>query len=85
MESKSRCWKQTYKEVEYMGEMSGNRDEQLSEIYDRLQELKNDLAEIVDNEFDEEQETEKTEALYDALEMLDDTMDTVAGVIDIGE
>ena len=56
-----------------MGEMSGNRDEQLSEIYDRLQELKNDLAEIVDNEFDEEQETEKTEALYDALEMLDDT------------
>ncbi len=68
-----------------MGKLSGDRDEQLSEIYDRLQELKNDLAEIVDNEFDEEQETEKTEALYDALEMLDDTMDTVAGVIDIGE
>ena len=68
-----------------MGKISGDRDEQLSEIYDRLQELKNDLAAIVDNEFDEEQETEKTEALYDALEMLDDTMDTVAGVIDIGE
>ncbi|MEE3482376.1 MAG: hypothetical protein VZQ80_10395 [Lachnospiraceae bacterium] len=68
-----------------MGKLSGDRDEQLSDIYDRLQELKNDLAEIVDNEFDEEQETEKTEALYDALEMIDDTMDTVAGVIDIGE
>lgn len=68
-----------------MGKMSGDRDEQLSDIYDRLQGLKNDLVEIVDNEFDEEQEAEKTEALYDALEMLDDTMDTVAGVIDIGE
>lgn len=65
--------------------MSGDRNEQLSDIYGRLQELKNDLAEIVDNEFHEEQEAEKTEALYDALEMLDDTMDTVAGVIDIGE
>lgn len=68
-----------------MEKLIGDRDEQLSEIYDRLQELKNDLAEIVDNEFDEEQEAEETEALYDALEMLDDTMDTVAGVIDIGE
>lgn len=68
-----------------MGKLSGDRVEQLSDIYDRLQELKNDLAEIVDNEFDEEQEAEKTEALYDALEMLDDTMDTIAGVIDIGE
>lgn len=68
-----------------MGRIKGDRDEQLSDIYDRLQGLKNDLAEIVDNEFDEEQEAEKTEALYDALEMLDDTMDTVAGVIDIGE
>lgn len=45
-----------------MGKISGDQDEQLSEIYDRLQELKNDLAEIVDNEFDEEQEAEKTEA-----------------------
>lgn len=68
-----------------MGKLSGDRDEQLFEIYDRLQELKNDLAGIVDNEFNEEQESEKTEALYDALEMIDDTMDTVAGVIDIGE
>ncbi len=68
-----------------MGKLSGDRNEQLSDIYGRLQELKNDLAEIVDNEFHEEQEAEKTEALYDALEMLDDTMDTVAGVIDIGE
>lgn len=68
-----------------MGRIKGDRDEQLSDIYDRLQGLKNDLVEIVDNEFDEEQEAEKTEALYDALEMLDDTMDTVPGVIDIGE
>lgn len=39
-----------------MGKLSSDRDEQLSEIYDRLQELKNDLVEVVDNEFDKEQE-----------------------------
>lgn len=31
------------------------------------------------------QKTEETETLYDTLEMLDDTMDMVAGVIVIGE
>lgn len=30
-----------------MGKMKGDRNDQLSDIYDRLQELKNDLAEIV--------------------------------------
>ena len=42
-----------------MGKMKGDRNDQLSDIYDRLQELKNDLAEIVNDEFDEEQETER--------------------------
>lgn len=55
------------------------KEERLKEILDNLEEVKNDLAELLE-EYDKE-ENEKTDVLIEALDALEDAHDIVNDVV----
>ena len=60
-----------------------DRNEQLGEIYDYLDRLKDALSDIVyDMDKEDEEETEDLDTLTDALEQIDDALDAIADVIE---
>ena len=60
-----------------------DRTEQLGEIYDYLDQLKDALSDIVyDMDAEDEAEAETVDTLTDALEQIDDALDAIADVIE---
>lgn len=60
-----------------------DRNEQLGEIYDYLDQLKEALSDIVyDMDEEDEEETEDLDTLTGALEQIDDALDAIADVIE---
>ena len=60
-----------------------DRNEQLGEIYDYLDQLKEALSDIVyDMDEEDEEETEDLDTLTAALEQIDDALDAIADVIE---
>ena len=60
-----------------------DRHEQLGEIYDYLDQLKDALSDIVyDMDEEDEEETEDLDTLTAALEQIDDALDAIADVIE---
>ena len=60
-----------------------DRHEQLGEIYDYLDQLKDALSDIVyDMDKEDEEETEDLDTLTGALEQIDDALDAIADVIE---
>ena len=60
-----------------------DRNEQLGEIYDYLDQLKEALSDIVyDMDAEDEAEAETVDTLTDALEQIDDALDAIADVIE---
>ena len=60
-----------------------DRNEQLGEIYDYLDQLKEALSDIVyDMDEEDEEETEDLGTLTAALEQIDDALDAIADVIE---
>ena len=60
-----------------------DRNEQLGEIYDYLDQLKEALSDIVyDMDEEDEEETEDLDTLTTALEQIDDALDAIADVIE---
>ena len=60
-----------------------DRTEQLGEIYDYLDQLKDALSDIVyDMDAEDEDEAETVDTLTDALEQIDDALDAIADVIE---
>jgi len=60
-----------------------DRNEQLGEIYDYLDRLKDALSDIVyDMDKEDEEETEDLDTLTAALEQIDDALDAIADVIE---
>ena len=60
-----------------------DRNEQLGEIYDYLDQLKEALTDIVyDMDEEDEEETEDLDTLTGALEQIDDALDAIADVIE---
>ena len=60
-----------------------DRNEQLGEIYDYLNQLKDALSDIVyDMDAEDEDEAETVDTLTDALEQIDDALDAIADVIE---
>ena len=61
-----------------------DRNEQLGEIYDYLDQLKEALSDIVyDMDEEDEEETEDLDTLTAALEQIDDALDAIADVIEL--
>ena len=60
-----------------------DRNEQLGEIYDYFDQLKEALSDIVyDMDAEDEAEAETVDTLTDALEQIDDALDAIADVIE---
>ena len=60
-----------------------DRNEQLGEIYDYLDQIKESLSDIVyDMDEEDEEETEDLDTLTAALEQIDDALDAIADVIE---
>ena len=60
-----------------------DRNEQLGEIYDYLDQLKEALSDIVyDMDEEDEEQTEDLDTLTAALEQIDDALDAIADVIE---
>ena len=60
-----------------------DRNEQLGEIYDYLDQLKEALSDIVyDMDEEDEEETEDLDTLTAALEQIDDALDAIEDVIE---
>ena len=60
-----------------------DRNEQLGEIYDYLDQLKEALSHIVYDMYEEdEEETQDLDTLTGALEQIDDALDAIADVIE---
>ena len=60
-----------------------DRNEQLGEIFDYLDQLKEALSDIVyDMDEEDEEETEDLDTLTAALEQIDDALDAIADVIE---
>ena len=60
-----------------------DRNEQLGEIYDYLDQIKESLSDIVyDMDEEDEEETEDLDTLTAALEQIDDALDAIEDVIE---
>ncbi len=58
------------------------REEKLSELYENLEELKNQFAALIDEYEEEETGSRKTDTLIEALDALEDAAETMQDVLE---
>ena len=58
------------------------REEKLSELYENLEDLKNQFAALIDEYEEEETGSRKTDTLIEALDALEDAAETMQDVLD---